>query len=221
VSAREDVRDVLIYRGAGNAGRSYPAGTSLKGFAQGAVIGTSSTRRQAQVTDLRPDLTTRAIRGNVGTRIRKMWEAADVDAIVLAYAGLKRLGYRIAEDGELIGADVPTGTLASVLSLEEMLPCVGQAALGYECRAADKEINSIVQKLNDAPTLYAVTAERAFLRAMGGGCLSPVAAHAELKGSALTLRVVSFQEEKARRNEQKGSDKDADLIGKRAAEAVR
>jgi hydroxymethylbilane synthase len=221
VSAREDVRDVLIYRGAGNAGRSYPAGTSLKGFAQGAVIGTSSTRRQAQVTDLRPDLTTRAIRGNVGTRIRKMWEAADVDAIVLAYAGLKRLGYRIAEDGELIGADVPTGTLASVLSLEEMLPCVGQAALGYECRAADKEINSIVQKLNDAPTLYAVTAERAFLRAMGGGCLSPVAAHAELKGSALTLRVVSFQEEKARRTEQKGSEKDADLIGKRAAEAVR
>ena len=97
-------------------------------------------------------------------------------------AGLKRLGYTIDEQGHLGGQDIPAGVLATVLPLEEMLPCVGQAALGYECRIQDSEINRILRSLNDESTFAAVKAERAFLRAMGGGCLSPVAAHATANG---------------------------------------
>src|SRR5687767_11154168 len=108
-------------------------------------------------------------------------------------------------DGTLAGTDVPTGLLATVLPLEEMLPCVGQAALGFESRWNDKQTDAIVAGLNDVDTLHCVTAERAFLRGMGGGCLSPVAAYGEILEGKLRLRAVSFRDGQARRAEKRGA----------------
>lgn len=216
VSEREDVRDVLIYRGAGQ-GLSLRAGSGLGDFPAGATIATSSTRRQAQLLVVRADLKTVPIRGNVGTRLQKLADKPELDGIVLALAGLKRLGYKVQPDGALLGEKVPAGLLASILPVDQMLPCVGQAALGFECRIDDPLGNEICRRLTHAPSFHAVTAERAFLQAMGGGCLSPVAAHGEPQGEKLRLRAVSFRDEQVKRTEKSGAATDAAALGKAAA----
>lgn len=223
VSEREDVRDVLIYRGTAAAsagGKCYSANCQVEEFRSGATIATSSTRRSAQLLAIRPDLKTVPIRGNVGTRLRKLAENPELDGIILALAGLKRLGFKINPDGTLSGADVPSGLLATILPVEQMLPCVGQAALGYESRWNDQQIDPIIGKLNHTDTLYCVTAERAFLHAMGGGCMSPVAAYADLLNGPnpqLRLRAVSFRNDQVRRTERSAPPADAADLGKQVA----
>ena len=182
-----------------------------------ATIATSSTRRSAQLLAIRPDLKTVPIRGNVGTRLRKLSENPELDGIILALAGLKRLGFKISSGGTLSGTDVPAGLLATILPVEQMLPCVGQAALGYESRSNDQQIDPIIAKLNHIETLHCVTAERAFLQAMGGGCLSPVAAYGDIRGGQLRLRAVSFRNEQVRRTERSAPPANAAALGKQVA----
>jgi hydroxymethylbilane synthase len=153
VTAREDVRDCLVAR----------MSTSLSGLAGGMVVGTSSLRRSAQLAALRPDLEIRSIRGNVDTRIRKV-ESGEYDAAVLAAAGVRRLGLE--------------SSVAEWLSPETMLPAPGQGALGIQCRADDAAIRSLLAELDDPGAWAETSAERAFLRALGGGCAAPVAAYA-------------------------------------------
>ena len=205
VGARADVRDVLIYRQAGStaaakstvpgsktAGRGFAAGLRISDLPEGAVVATSSTRRRAQLLALNPKLKSPDIRGNVLTRIQKLANNPDLDATVLALAGLTRLNYTIASGGNLTGENVPAAILASVLETEEMLPCVGQGAIGIEIRQSDDRLRSICTRLNDFNTFQCVTAERAFLAAMGGGCQSPVAAYAQVQGANLRMRALSF-----------------------------
>ncbi|MCL5275133.1 MAG: hydroxymethylbilane synthase [Chloroflexi bacterium] len=154
ISAREDVRDVLV------SGRGYTLAT----LPRGARVGTSSLRRAAQLAAARPDLTILPIRGNVDTRIRKS-TAGDYDAVVLAAAGLARLG--LLEH------------VAEYLSPDVMLPAPGQAALAVQCRAEDAELRRMLSAIDDARARAAVTAERSFLNALGGGCSAPVAAYAQ------------------------------------------
>jgi hydroxymethylbilane synthase len=218
VSAREDVRDALIYLSRARDGdRGLAAGAGLADFRGSATIATSSTRRQAQLLASRPDLKVISIRGNVGTRLQKLSDRSELDGLVLAMAGLNRLGYRISPKGELEGKDVPPGLLAIPLSIEEMLPCVGQAALGMEMRQDDPTTQKICQKLNHPATFVCVTAERAFLAGMGGGCLSPVAALAQEDGEQIHLRALSFRNETVRRYEASARKEEAAKLGARVA----
>src|SRR5690606_21435721 len=100
------------------------------------------------------------IRGNVGTRMRKLLDHPELDATILALAGIKRLGFTIGDNGVIQGRDVPAGLLASILPLDQILPCVGQAALGFESRVGDAETEEICAALNHPPTMACVTAER-------------------------------------------------------------
>src|SRR5204863_5435915 len=113
---------------------------ALEDFPAGATVATSSTRRQAQLLALRPDLKIVPVRGNVVTRLQKLSDQAEVDALVLAAAGLERLNFQITPLGRLLGDAVPDGLLAVVLEPEVMLPCVGQGALGIEIRENDERI---------------------------------------------------------------------------------
>jgi hydroxymethylbilane synthase len=158
VPARENVADVLVSRD----------GHTLYTLPKGATIGTSSRRRAAQLKVFRPDLQTYDIRGNVGTRVKKALDPdGPYDAIVLAYAGLVRLG----------NADV----VSQVLPLEVMLPAPGQGALGIQSRE-ESEAHTLLQPITDTDTLLAVVAEREFLAGLGGGCAVPIAAYAEVTG---------------------------------------
>jgi hydroxymethylbilane synthase len=163
ISEREDVRDALVARAGIQDFSSLP---------QKALIGTSSLRRQAQVSAARPDLRLEPVRGNVDTRLRKLDEG-QFDAIILASAGLHRLG--LAE------------RITEHLRVDLVLPAVGQGALAIETRSDDAEINGIISALNHEATQLACQAERAFLKGLGGGCLVPIAAHAEIASSDLTL----------------------------------
>jgi hydroxymethylbilane synthase len=211
---REDVRDVLIFR---EGRRGAKAGMRLKDFVEGAVAATSSTRRKAQLLALRADLKVIEIRGNVPTRLQKLADNVDVDAIVLAAAGLNRLNYTISGDGKLVGNVVPDGTLAVPFSVDEMLPCVGQAAIGIETRVGDERIAAVVAGLNDFNTFQCVTAERALLRGMGGGCQTPIGAYAEVVGADIYLRAVSFMEATVKRVEAKRPVTEAALLGEELA----
>lgn len=150
---REDPRDVLISR----------SGSSIATLPQGAVIGSASLRRQAQLLALRPDLKVVTLRGNVGTRLNKLANG-DADATLLALAGLKRLGK----------AEVAT----AILDMTEMLPAVAQGAIGIEIRAADRRMHTLLRPLHHEATEAAVTAERACLAELEGSCRTPIAAHA-------------------------------------------
>jgi hydroxymethylbilane synthase len=162
VTEREDARDALVLRAGLIVERP-----SIKSLPGGATVGTSSPRRVSQLKHLRPDLRVKELRGNVDTRLRKL-DAGDYDAIVLASAGLRRLGL-----AERISAPVET---------EEMLPAVGQGALGIETRAEDEETVMMVAAVDDERTRSACTAERSLLRELGGGCQLPIAAHAIVLG---------------------------------------
>ncbi|WP_458399263.1 hydroxymethylbilane synthase [Mailhella sp.] len=148
---------------------------ALEELPQGAKLGTSSLRRQSQALALRPDLEVAMLRGNVETRLRKMKEG-QYDAIILARAGVKRLG---------LGA-----SLQQDLTPPSFLPAVGQGALGIEIREDRPEMRELVAFLDHMPTRLCVTAERAFLRRLDGGCQVPIAAHAVLEGEGLVLEAL-------------------------------
>ena len=235
VSKRADVRDVLIYRDAEQLraeeakesvaewtpGQSQRRGfrprISLKELPPGATVATSSTRREAQLLEHRPDLTVVEIRGNVITRLQKLSGQSELDAIVLAAAGLERLNFRVTPEGQLQGDAVPDGLLATVLEPEIMLPCVGQGALGIEIRQGDERVAVICERLNHFNTRQCVTAERAFLRAMGGGCQSPIAAYAEVVGSHIRLRAASFGDRAVRRGEARRDLQEPAALGEQLA----
>jgi len=164
IPARGPVQDVLVSR----------SGRSLEQLPAGAVIGTSSRRRGAQIRHHFPHLVLADIRGNVDTRLRKALDAdGPYDAIVLAQAGVERLGRGAA--------------INAVLPLDLVLPAPGQGALAVQCRA-DDPLAALLAPLDHAPTRAAVEAERAFLAGLGGGCAVPVAAYGTLQGETLTVR---------------------------------
>jgi hydroxymethylbilane synthase len=205
VLEREDVRDVLISR---SDAAFASAGMNVRHLPPAGTVATSSTRRAAQLRSLRPDLKIVPIRGNVPTRLRKLAQQRDVDAIVLAAAGLVRLQIRPLQDGLLTGSHevVAPGLCAAFIPVEDMLPCVGQAAIGIEIRENDGPLSELCSALNHRETFHCVTAERAFLRAMGGGCQLAVAAHARVTEGKLRMRAVSFLHGDARHGEGEGSD---------------
>lgn len=141
----------------------------------GAVVGTSSLRRKAQLLAARPDLTIRDLRGNVDTRLRKLDEGL-YDAVILAAAGLERLGH-----GDRIKAIIPS---------DVCLPAVGQGALAIECRTDDAEVRQMLDFLNDQPTVYATAAERAFLGLLEGGCQVPIGVHADVEGEQIKIEAI-------------------------------
>ncbi|MGH7994022.1 MAG: hydroxymethylbilane synthase [Limisphaerales bacterium] len=232
---RADVRDVLIYRDAEfiktraaakasadwapgqDALRGFQPHLKLKDFPAKATIATSSTRRKEQLLAARPDLNVVEIRGNVSTRMQKVAERDELDATVLALAGITRLNFEIKPDGQLLGDAVPDGLLATVLDVDVMLPCVGQGAIGIEIRADDERIVKICERLNHFNTFHCVTAERAFLQAMGGGCQSPVAAYAEITGDKIVMRAVSFHHGPAKHAEGKRPIAGAGALGEELA----
>jgi hydroxymethylbilane synthase len=163
VLEREDARDVFI---------SHKAKT-LADLPEGARVGTASLRRQALVKRLRPDLAVGPMRGNVETRLRKL-AAGEVDAIVLALAGLKRLGL----------ADAAT----AVLSIDEFLPAVGQGTIAIEARGDDERMLDLLRAVSHSATAAALTAERAFLAVLEGSCRTPIAGHAAVAGGRLAFR---------------------------------
>jgi len=163
VPVRENPGDAIISR----------EGVHLDAIPDGARIGTSSLRRAAQLLAHRPDLRIVPLRGNVDTRLRKL-EAGDVDAIILAAAGLSRLGL--------------SDKITQVLPADLMLPAIGQGALAIEMRDGDAATSAAIRFINDADTEVTVAAERAFLGTIGGGCEVPVAAAAHLEGGGITLR---------------------------------
>lgn len=212
---REDPRDVLLYRAGDMAPRC-----SIRDLPNGVFLATSSTRRRAQALAIRPDLDCGPIRGNVGTRLRKLKDNQGLFATILAMAGLKRLGFSITESGLLAGEGVPEGILATPLPLGEMLPCVGQGALGLEIAEENQFARELCGLLNHPRTLACVAAERAFLRAMGGGCLSPVGGYAEVVAGKLKLEAVSFQTGAGRRVSAEGDPADPEALGRRVASAL-
>lgn len=214
---REDVRDVLIYRAAGSAAQGFKPHAELGDFPAGATIATSSTRRKQSLLAARPDLIIVEIRGNVATRMKKVADHPEIDATILALAGITRLNFKINTDGTITGEDVPPGMLASVISLDSILPCVGQGAIGIETRMNDPRIAQICAALNHADTFHAVTAERAFLRGMGGGCQSPVGAHAVVSGGQISLQAVSFHDATVKRGEARCPVGEAAQLGERVA----
>lgn len=162
VLEREDPRDAFV-------SNDY---ASLADLPQGAVVGSSSLRRVTQLLALRPDLRVEPLRGNLDTRLRKLDEGG-YHAIVLAAAGLKRLGL--------------AGRIRGVFEVDQMLPCAGQGALGLEVRAGDDALAAALGRLAHAPTLLACEAERAVSRALGGSCSLPLAAHARWQDGSLCL----------------------------------
>ncbi len=227
---REDVRDVLIYRSAEfftqPASRSTASQAPLRGFkphiklkdlSKGATIATSSTRRKMSLLAVRPDLKIIEIRGNVATRMQKVAGRGELDATILALAGMTRLNFKINADGSISGDAVPPGLLATVLGLDEMLPCVGQGAIGIESRTDDERIAKVCERLNHPDTFHAVTAERAFLRGMGGGCQSPVGAHAVISGNNISLKAISFRDETVKRGAAKRPIAEAAQLGEQIA----
>jgi hydroxymethylbilane synthase len=162
VPARDDPRDALVLR----------KGRSLAALPNGAVVGTSSPRREAQLREMRPDLDIRPIRGNVETRVRKVDEG-EYEATVLALAGLRRL------DLEARASDV--------FGVYDMLPAPAQGALAVECRADDQEVRALLAGIHDPVIGQAVSAERAFLAALEAGCSFPAGAYAEHFGTTIKL----------------------------------
>ncbi len=195
VLSREDPRDAFV-------SNRYAA---LDELPEGAVVGTSSLRRQCQLRAARPDLDIRDLRGNVGTRLGKL-DAGDYDAIVLACAGLKRLGL---ED-----------RITQALAPEQSLPAVGQGAVGIECRADDTTVLDLVAPLDDPDTAVRVRAERAMNHRLEGGCQVPIAGYAELERGVLLLRglVGSVDGREVIRGDIAGRPEDAELLGRTLAE---
>lgn len=178
---------------------------TLEEMPEGAVVGTSSLRRQCQVQQLRPDLIIKSLRGNVQTRLGKM-DAGEYDAIILAAAGLERM-----EMEERIASYIPA---------ELSLPAGGQGALGIEWRTGDRAVHELLKPLHDEKTAACVIAERALNRRLQGGCQVPIAAYAELEGDKLSMRALvgSVDGKTILRTEQSGASADAEKMGIEGAE---
>lgn len=180
---------------------------TLSALPEGAVVGTSSLRRQAQLLRNRPDLTVKLLRGNVNTRLRKLDEG-EYDAIILAQAGLQRLGF--------------SDRITQALTIEEMLPAVGQGALAIECRSDDQEMLTMLRQLNDEETVYAVTGERSFLRQLNGGCQVPMGVYGVCHKGTLTLKamIASLDGKRAYEGEISGPCDKADMLGRNLAKGL-
>jgi hydroxymethylbilane synthase len=203
VLEREDPRDAFV----------SPRFATLQGLPQGACVGTSSLRRAAQLLALRPDLRIEPLRGNLDTRLRKLDEGG-YDAIVLAAAGLKRLG---------LGARI-----ASLFDTAQMTPAAGQGALGIELREDDGDLRRRLNELVHPPSWLAVHAERAVSRALGGSCSMPLAAHAVWEGDSLRIDVALGHAQelaqpllRTQLRARVSSDADATALGERAAAQLR
>ena len=197
ICQREDPRDAFV-------SHSYRTFAELP---QGAVVGTSSLRRQCQLKALRPDLDIRSLRGNVGTRLSKL-DNGDYDAIILASAGLIRLGL----------AD----RIASFIDVEQSLPAAGQGAVGIECRTDDMQVQALLAPLADAETTYCVRAERAMNNHLQGGCQVPIGGYAVLQQGQLYLRALVGNIDGSRiiRAEGKSAVENAEVLGVKIAEQL-
>lgn len=197
ICQREDPRDAFV-------SHSYRTFAELP---QGAVVGTSSLRRQCQLKALRPDLDIRSLRGNVGTRLSKL-DNGDYDAIILASAGLIRLGL----------AD----RIASFIDVEQSLPAAGQGAVGIECRTDDVQVQALLAPLADAETTYCVRAERAMNNHLQGGCQVPIGGYAVLQQGQLYLRALVGDIDGSRiiRAEGKSAVENAEVLGVQIAEQL-
>lgn len=195
VPVREDPRDALVSR----------ERLGMRGLPAGAVVGTSSPRRTAQLLELRPDLDVRPIRGNVDTRIAKV-EAGEFDATVLALAGLRRLGLEARAD--------------EVFGFEEMLPAPAQGALALECRTEDAATRALLSAIDDPALRQSVTAERMFLATIDGGCSFPAAAYAEHFGTTLKLNALIAADGRIVRSKMAGPAETAGGLGKQLAEEL-
>jgi hydroxymethylbilane synthase len=195
---RADPRDVLI-------ARAGPC--RIDALPQGAVVGTVSLRRRAQLLARRPDLRMTTLRGNLDTRLRKL-EAGEVDAILLARAGLDRLGLE------------PAGSM--LLEPDEMLPAVGQGAIGVECRVGDP-IRALLDAIDHVPTSMCVGAERAMLDVLDGSCHTPIAGHARLEHGRMRLRglVVRPDGSQAHGTEQVAPAADGERLGRAVGQELR
>lgn len=195
IPEREDPRDAFV--GAEGHARLFE-------LPPGAKVGTSSLRRSAQILERRPDLQIVSVRGNVQTRLRKIEELGLAGA-VLAAAGLKRLGLE--------------AQISEILSTEVSLPAVGQGALAIECRADDAQLRAWLSELEHEATRIAVTAERAFLSKLEGGCTVPLAAHATVNGEVLSIRGLVGSPDGLRvvRSEKSGRASDAATLGEALA----
>jgi hydroxymethylbilane synthase len=197
IMEREDPRDAFV-------SNRY---SRLDELPQGAVVGTSSLRRQCQLADRRPDLKIAALRGNVNTRLRKLDEG-EFDAIILATAGLKRLGFQ--------------QRISSYIETEESLPAIGQGAIGIECRSDDARVNALIQPLHDAETACCVRAERAMNHRLMGGCQVPIAGFAVLNHDKLFMRGLVGEPDGSRimRAEISGPAAEAEALGIAVAEEL-
>lgn len=170
ICKREDPRDALILKIPNSNPPLADQNSNLRNLPQGATVGTSSLRRACQIKNMRPDLNIIPLRGNLDTRLKKLDEGK-FDAIVIAYAGVKRLGLE--------------NRIAELIEPSVILPAIGQGAIGIECRIDDECINKLVEQLDHEETAICVKAERAFLRKLEGGCQVPIAAHARLDARCL------------------------------------
>ncbi|MGA4320145.1 hydroxymethylbilane synthase [Ectopseudomonas hydrolytica] len=197
ICEREDPRDAFV-------SNTYD---SLDALPAGSVVGTSSLRRQAQLLARRPDLKIQFLRGNVNTRLAKL-DAGEYDAIILAAAGLIRLGFQ--------------DRIRSSISTEDSLPAGGQGAVGIECRSADAEIHALLAPLHHRETALRVTAERALNKRLNGGCQVPIACYALLENDQLWLRGLVGQPDGGLllRAEDRAASSDAEALGVRVAEAL-
>jgi hydroxymethylbilane synthase len=193
IPKRADASDVLI----------SPRGQRLEDLPQGAVVGTSSIRRQAQLLAYRPDLQVQPLRGNVDTRVRKVVQG-QYDAIILASAGVTRLGL--------------DSHITQRLSFEIMLPAPGQGALAIQCRDDDQETLELLSALEDENTRAAVEAEREFLSALGGGCSLPIGAYTTFDGRAYRMMTVVGSGDGHEIYRSKGIGKDPIRLGKELAQ---
>lgn len=195
---RADVRDALISNHTGG----------IDALPEGAVVGTSSLRRRAQLLSYRPDLTLTDVRGNLDTRLKKLKET-NLDAIILAAAGLDRMAW--------------DHHIEQRLPCDICLPAVGQGAIAIETRQDDEDVISIVQKINHESTCLAVRAERAFLRSLGGGCQTPIGAWARLDGDGMHLDglVADGEGTWVLRDAITGPSEEAESLGEKLATALK
>jgi hydroxymethylbilane synthase len=194
---REDARDVLVSRG----------NVKMEFMPKGAKIGTGSLRRAAQIKAMLPDINIFSLRGNIDTRLKKI-ETENLTGVILAAAGMKRMGY--------------LEKITQYLPIELMLPAVGQGALGLQTRKGDTELAELCGKLNHPQTFAEVSAERAYLRALGGGCRLPIAAYGLLEGKRLTLEglIAAPNGSEVIRDKVWGEIGAAEELGKRLADLI-
>ncbi|MBU5265753.1 hydroxymethylbilane synthase [Virgibacillus proomii] len=197
IPVREDHRDALISK----------QNVRFQDLPKGAIIGTSSLRRAAQLLAARPDIKIKWIRGNIETRIRKLKEE-DYDAIILAVSGLKRVGLSESLITEYLAPDI-------------CVPAVGQGALAIECREDDQELREILAKINDEPTARTVRAERTFLHLLEGGCQVPIGGYAYLEEDTIILTALVGTPDGKTILKEVVRGKDPETVGKEAADLLK